>query len=63
MPVKQEKVRMFLLREQEFIETEIKDKEYEDKLSAYEGLLMDCKDGIQVSQITIFYFQHLFKWF
>ena len=56
LPVKQEKVRMFLLREQEFIETEIKDKEYEDKLSAYEGLLMDCKDGIQVSQITIFIF-------
>ena len=47
LPVKQEKVRLFLLREQEFIETEIKDKEYDDKISAYEGLLMDCKDAIQ----------------
>ena len=48
LPVKQEKVRMFLLREQEFVETEIKDKEYDDKIAAFEGLLMDCKDAIQV---------------
>ena len=48
MAVKQEKVRIFLLREQEFVETELKDKEPEERISAYESLLMDCKDAIQV---------------
>ena len=48
MAVKQEKVRIFLLREQEFVETELKDKEPEEQISAYESLLMDCKDAIQV---------------
>jgi len=47
MAVKQEKVRIFLLREQEFVETELKDKEPDEQISAYESLLMDCKDAIQ----------------
>ena len=48
MAVKQEKVRLFLLREQEFMESEIKSKEVNDeKISAYESLLLDCKDAIQ----------------
>jgi len=46
MAVKQEKVRIFLLREQEFTE-EIKDKDYDEKISAYESLLYDCKNAIQ----------------
>ena len=49
MAVKQEKVRIFLLREQEFTE-EIKDKDYDEKISAYESLLYDCKNAIQVSK-------------
>ena len=48
MAVKQEKVRLFLLREQEF-EDELKNAEaYEETIGAYESLLMDCKDAIQV---------------
>ena len=49
LAVKQEKVRIFLLREQEFAETELKDKDAEERISAYESLLMDCKDAIQVN--------------
>ena len=45
LPVKQEKVRIFLLREQEF-SAEIQDSD--SKVDAYESLLMDCKDGLQV---------------
>ena len=49
LPVKQEKVRVFLLREQEFKETEVdKAKDFEEKISAYESLLLDCKDAIQL---------------
>ncbi len=50
MAVKQEKVRVFLLREQEFMETEVNADgiEHDDKIAAYESLLMDCKDAIQV---------------
>ena len=50
MAVKQEKVRVFLLREQEFVETELNGENLtqEDKISAFESLLMDCKDAIQV---------------
>jgi signal recognition particle subunit SRP68 len=48
MAVKQEKVRVFLLREQEFVETEIKTEDYDENIAAYESLLMDCKDAIQV---------------
>ena len=48
MAVKQEKVRMFLLREQEFADTELNEKESDERISAYERLLMDCKDAIQV---------------
>jgi len=47
LPVKQEKIRIFLLREQEFTETEVQGKSYPDQLSAYESLLMDCKDALQ----------------
>ena len=51
MAVKQEKVRLFLLREQEFAEEElaaVKDKDYDATIEAYESLLLDCKDAIQV---------------
>jgi len=47
LPVKQEKIRIFLLREQEFNETEVQGKTFQDQISAYEGLLMDCKDALQ----------------
>eukprot|EP00095_Tigriopus_kingsejongensis_P001968 maker-scaffold886_size84816-snap-gene-0.28 protein:Tk01968 transcript:maker-scaffold886_size84816-snap-gene-0.28-mRNA-1 annotation:"signal recognition particle 68 kda protein" len=57
MAVKHEKVRLFLLREQEF-EEEISsrpqdhpngpDGELEAQVEAFESLLMDCKDAIQV---------------
>lgn len=47
MPVKQEKVRMFLLREQEF-KNELDEANNEEKIEAYESLLLDCKDAIQV---------------
>merc|ERR1712008_325076 len=47
LPVKQEKIRIFLLREQEFSETEVQGKTFQDQISAYEGLLMDCKDALQ----------------
>jgi len=52
MGVKQEKVRLFLLREQEFPE-EIERLEnpasVDQKVAAFESLLMDCKDAIQVN--------------
>ena len=47
MAVKQEKVRGFLLREQEFAD-ELKNAEYESKIEAFESLLLNCKDAIQV---------------
>ena len=46
LPVKQEKVRIFLLREQEF-GSEIQGKTYQEQVSAFESLLMDCKDALQ----------------
>lgn len=49
MPVKHEKVRLFLLREQEFNqELEKNADSVEGQVEAYESLLMDCKDAIQV---------------
>ena len=51
---KQDKARTFLLREKEF-ESEIssgssenEEATTEEKISAFESLLMDCKDAIQV---------------
>ena len=43
-------VRLFLLREQEFQDELARQDELqtEKKISAYESLLMDCKDAIQV---------------
>jgi len=50
MAVKQEKVRLFLLREQEFQDELARQDsvQTEKQISAYESLLMDCKDAIQV---------------
>lgn len=51
MGVKQEKVRLFLLREQEFQDEleRLEDPASADqKVAAFESLLMDCKDAIQV---------------
>ena len=39
---------MFLLREQEFAEAEVQQsKDFDEKISVYESLLLDCKDAIQ----------------
>ncbi len=51
MAVKQEQVRLFLLREQEFEAGELenaKSEGHDAEIEAYESLLMDCKDAIQV---------------
>lgn len=48
MAVKQEKVRGFLLREQEFSAELSNAENYESKLEAFESLLMNCKDAIQL---------------
>ena len=56
MAVKQEQVRLFLLREQEFDSGELENARAEAKgvaeaheavVEAYESLLMDCKDAVQ----------------
>ena len=50
----QDKARTFLLREKEFLSeiSEVSDENAErttdDKISAYESLLMDCKEAIEV---------------
>lgn len=54
MAVIQDKARTFLLREKEFLSeiSEVSDENAErttdDKISAYESLLMDCKEAIEV---------------
>jgi hypothetical protein len=54
MAVKQEKVRVFLLREQEFPEelANASKEGYEAVIEAYESLLLDCKDAIQVRWLS-----------
>jgi hypothetical protein len=57
MGVKQEKVRLFLLREQEFQDelARLEDPTSVDqKVASFESLLMDCKDAIQVNLSNVF---------
>ena len=48
MAVKHEKVRMFLLSQQESDQELAKADQPEDKIEIYESLLLDCKDALQV---------------
>lgn len=50
MAVKQEKVRVFLLRQQEFAEelANAAKEGHEAVVEAFESLLLDCKDAVQV---------------
>lgn len=48
VPVKQEKVRVFLLNLQEVEENLAQAEDLDSKISVYESLLMDCKDALQV---------------
>ena len=48
MAVKHEKVRMFLLSQQESDQELAKAEQPEDKIEIYESLLLDCKDALQV---------------
>ncbi len=59
MAVKQEQVRLFMIREQEFEANELdktdvdEDGGYEAGIEAYESLLMDCKDAVQVRKGSV----------
>ncbi|CAB4064511.1 SRP68 [Lepeophtheirus salmonis] len=48
MTIKHEKVRVFFSREQQFKEELSNISSNEEKISAYESLMIDCKDAIQV---------------
>lgn len=48
VPVKQEKVRLFLLNLKEVANNLSKAEDLDGKMSVYESLLMDCKDALQV---------------
>ncbi|QQP38700.1 Signal recognition particle subunit SRP68, partial [Caligus rogercresseyi] len=48
LTLKHEKVRVFLSREQQFMEELANSKSSEEKVAAYESIMMDCKDAIQV---------------
>ncbi len=54
MAVRQEKVRVFLLRQQEFREELDNAEGHEARLEAFESLLMDCKDALQALRDELF---------